>query len=356
MYTPPAGTKAAPNTTIRSAPYNSLVDDLTADANAARPITAGGTGATNATKARENLGALASADILAAPLKDTPVDGDSLVMLDSEDDGKLKRTLWSKIKGLVDGVYLKLTGGTLTGEILSTAANSYRLANGSGKSLILRKDGTDFYLLVSDTPDGAFNALRPFQLNLATGKITTANGFRSTVNLEVGSGLVETNGNLWGPAWNNGSLLAWLGSTSNRAYPRRSDGGAMNFYWSGQGGQPTWVWGGTDGTNMYVYNPANFSVNYANSAGSAGNANTVGGADRGYLEGVSYNYGYSRTRDYLMAEGVPVGVSVYRSHGNISGSAGDVRGLGAWGISPAGSYQATEGFTNGGKIDWKRVG
>ena len=39
-----------------------------------------------------------------------------------------------------------------------------------------------------------------------------------------------------------------------------------NWNWSGQGGQPTWLWGGSDGTNMYVYNPSNFSVNYANSA------------------------------------------------------------------------------------------
>lgn len=61
--------------------------------------------------------------------------------------------------------------------------------------------------------------------------------------------------------------------TSNgRAYPRLSDGGALNFFWSGQGGQPTWLWGGNDGTNMYVYNPSNFSVNYANSAGSASTA------------------------------------------------------------------------------------
>ena len=36
--------------------------------------------------------------------------------------------------------------------------------------------------------------------------------------------------------------------------------------WAGQGGQPGWLWGGNDGVNMYVYNPANFSVNYANSA------------------------------------------------------------------------------------------
>lgn len=41
----------------------------------------------------------------------------------------------------------------------------------------------------------------------------------------------------------------------------------MVFNWSGQSGQPSWLWGGNDGTNMYVYNPSNFSVNYANSAG-----------------------------------------------------------------------------------------
>ncbi|POO56243.1 hypothetical protein [Agrobacterium rosae] len=34
----------------------------------------------------------------------------------------------------------------------------------------------------------------------------------------------------------------------------------MTFNWNGQGGQPDWLWGGVDGTNMYVYNPNNFSV------------------------------------------------------------------------------------------------
>lgn len=45
-------------------------------------------------------------------------------------------------------------------------------------------------------------------------------------------------------------------------------GTPMTFNWSGQDGQPSWLWGGNDGTNMYVYNPSNFSVSYANSAGS----------------------------------------------------------------------------------------
>ena len=50
---------------------------------------------------------------------------------------------------------------------------------------------------------------------------------------------------------------------------RREGGVDTSWYWNGQGGQPGWLWGGNDGVNMRVYNPANFSVNYANSAGQA---------------------------------------------------------------------------------------
>ena len=49
-----------------------------------------------------------------------------------------------------------------------------------------------------------------------------------------------------------------------------------NWYWSGQGGQPTWIWGGYDGTNMYVYNPSNFSVAWATGAGYANEWRSVG--------------------------------------------------------------------------------
>lgn len=34
----------------------------------------------------------------------------------------------------------------------------------------------------------------------------------------------------------------------------------MKMHWNGQNGQPPWLWGGADGENMYVYNPANFTV------------------------------------------------------------------------------------------------
>ncbi len=70
-----------------------------------------------------------------------------------------------------------------------------------------------------------------------------------------------------GSAPANGGTAAKLGRDGNAASP-------MTFYWNGQGGQPSWLWGGNDGTNTYVYNPSNFNVNYAN---GAGNADTVDG-------------------------------------------------------------------------------
>ncbi len=45
-------------------------------------------------------------------------------------------------------------------------------------------------------------------------------------------------------------------------------GAPMTFNWSGQSGQPPWLWGSSDGLNMFVWNPSNFNVNYANYVGS----------------------------------------------------------------------------------------
>lgn len=58
------------------------------------------------------------------------------------------------------------------------------------------------------------------------------------------------------------------------------DGQTAKFNWAGRyTGQPEWVWGGNAAEfgNMYTWNPVNFSVNYANSAGSAATANTATG-------------------------------------------------------------------------------
>lgn len=66
----------------------------------------------------------------------------------------------------------------------------------------------------------------------------------------------------------NGIAVSKDGHT--HAYIPTSASCNKNWNWSGQGGQPTWLWGGNDGTNMYVYNPSNFSVAYATSASLLG--------------------------------------------------------------------------------------
>lgn len=65
---------------------------------------------------------------------------------------------------------------------------------------------------------------------------------------------------------------AKLGNSGNVSAP-------MTFHWNGQAGQPDWVWGGNSGDgdagNMYVWSPSQFSVNHANTAGSANTAKCV---------------------------------------------------------------------------------
>lgn len=69
-------------------------------------------------------------------------------------------------------------------------------------------------------------------------------------------------------------------ATNARNLVVTDDGQAAKFNWNGRHtGQPEWVWGGNAAEfgNMYTWNPINFSVNYANSAGSAATANTATG-------------------------------------------------------------------------------
>lgn len=56
-----------------------------------------------------------------------------------------------------------------------------------------------------------------------------------------------------------------------------TSGSYATFNWTGQAGQPSWLFGSNDGSNVFVWNPANFSVNNSSLlAGLAPNASAVG--------------------------------------------------------------------------------
>ncbi|PWE57125.1 hypothetical protein DEM27_05645 [Metarhizobium album] len=63
IYAVPSGTKGVTLQTIQSGKYNGFLDDLTVDLNAARPITAGGTGASTADGAAASLGLVSAKDL-----------------------------------------------------------------------------------------------------------------------------------------------------------------------------------------------------------------------------------------------------------------------------------------------------
>ena len=61
----------------------------------------------------------------------------------------------------------------VAGEIRSTSADGFRISN--GESVIHRYDGSNYYLLFSDTETGTWNALRPFSMAYATGDVKIGN-------------------------------------------------------------------------------------------------------------------------------------------------------------------------------------
>ena len=79
-------------------------------------------------------------------------------------------------------------------------------------------------------------------------------------------------------------------------------GTAMTFNYSGQSGQPTWVWGSNTlyGDSNLVWNPSNFNVKYATSAGTAndglGNGVSWQLVTGSRSAGVSYTNSSGRTR------------------------------------------------------------
>jgi len=162
------------------------------------------------------------------------------------------------------GTGMSLAGTTFNCTVVNTDTNTTYTA-GSGLSLT----GTVFANTAPNVVQTTVSGNAGSATVLQTARTIAGVSFNGSANISLNNNAI-TNG-------------AGYITSGGRAYPRRSDGGDLNFYWSGQSGQPTWLWGGTDGANMYVYNPSNFSVNYATTAGSASSAATTAAFNDGTL-------------------------------------------------------------------------
>jgi len=126
--------------------------------------------------------------------------------------------------------------------------------------------GTTPYMVVNNTTTvgGSFD----------TGQYVWADG--SNGYLKVSGYLYSAAGNegnnsnpprVWGSN-GDGYIRTYLTSALNVAYATNSnitqyvanDSFNARFHWSGQSGQPTWLWGSNNGSDYYVWNPSNFDV------------------------------------------------------------------------------------------------
>lgn len=143
--------------------------------------------------------------------------------------------------------YLPLLGGILSGSI-EARGSIYEVSVGA-----YNNTQGSIYLFSHATGRGMF--------------CQTADRTTGYLIISLGQESATFIGNLQGNA-----ATATHATTADRAYPRIAGGGDINFHWEGRDGQPTWLWGGEDGINMYVYNPSNFAVNHAIGANEATNA------------------------------------------------------------------------------------
>lgn len=101
------------------------------------------------------------------------------------------RTLWGQSFNGEENVSGNMTGvGSISasGEYITSSANGFRIAYGK-YGTIFREDESDFWILLTDSGNstGTFNSLRPFHINLSTGKTYIGgSGLTATVDGYIG--------------------------------------------------------------------------------------------------------------------------------------------------------------------------
>ena len=139
IYSTPAGTDGIPNRTISSTAYNLNVHDVESDLNTARPIIAGGTGATDAATAVKNLGAMPKTGVgqcylvkSGANLLLSQKDG-NLIMINGNialvPDSGVTLAPTSNAANTLYYIYAYMSAGTMT---LEYSATAYATQAGTG--------------------------------------------------------------------------------------------------------------------------------------------------------------------------------------------------------------------------------
>ncbi len=154
--------------------------------------------------------------------------------------------------------YLPLTGGTVSGQTTFNAG--------------IDTVGIEIYH--SSAPFIDFHYKNDATTDYTSRIIENAKGV-----LNINGATFTSGGSVWCPTLKVDNAIT---GNLNGCAKTLALGGDLNypatFNWSGQNGQPTWVWGGSDMANMYVYDPSNFNVSSAKYLTLKG-TNTYQGAD-----------------------------------------------------------------------------
>lgn len=251
---------------------------------------------------------------------------------------------------------------------INQAAAELYLKNSSGTTLatvnlgFLNNEGTTFFFnivtqklelrndagtVLSEIPVSAFvsnlmqsvdfNAVSPQVLefkdaqgNIADSVTITINnvqGLQSALNSKANTDGSNATGN-WPINISGKAAVASLLSTTNA--------GDMTFHWMdgiSAGVSPTWLWGGTNVTDMYVYNPAAFPISNATQAALNDKANLNGSNATGSwpisISGTAETSTYASNwmRTYVSDFNTPVGFKLLESLVNPANSPQN----GAWG-------------------------
>ena len=179
--------------------------------------------------------------------------------------------------GITDAV--KKTGDTMSGSLLFgggtaisgtapsassayVSTGAYGIAQGDNRTHFGFLTGGIYmnYIRGSDTiVNGTLHGDAVYD---GTFRVLTTNTVGSYAPALTGTGASGT----WGINVTGSASSATLASKASTLAQGGADGSPMTFNWSGQAGQPSWLWGSNDGSSTNVYNPANFSVSYAGTA------------------------------------------------------------------------------------------